>query len=615
MKQGISGLTHRESQAYHNSMFELTPKNIAKWVKNLPVANLDESSKKIYHLIVDINQTLIDPSTRLVILNTVEPITNQLIMALEKQFPPKNVSLTEKQKKAARLIQAIQTELSIAYHAIIESLLANEIKRSQAKILTTAIAMALKYHGLVILECYQLYTSVPNRIWRELYNLYQIAQSHYLEHKKITVSHCGEKCSITRSFIRILLLSTANPYQLRQQDIRLLWNILPEICQHVSLTTRTDELQHFVIPLNHSVPTQPIHSSLAQSLTDKNNLKITPITAINHLKQMLIDNKNMDQHHNQRNMLLKHLITCWGNQPQRSFARISCNNELEISIGLSATHYQLVQAKKNNATVKDRRNSFNINEPLVDTQSPFDVTANQWQGANNFRSSASDNILTKLYSSPLDIKKAANSINSNRKSKKAIAKESYQSKKAQIIDISPDGYCLQMASELLPKHAQTGDILGFLEPEHTTTTNWQIAVIRWVKRLSKGTIIQMGVQLLASGARPINIQLRNSKSASNEYLKALILPAIKSTGQSATLVSNALSFDTNSKIRIIDGDAKYDARLSKLANFTTSMKQFYFEKVKNENGENNKNEKRSLLKDPSFDDLEIDTSWDDPHPF
>lgn len=89
----------------------------------------------------------------------------------------------------------------------------------------------------------------------------------------------------------------------------------------------------------------------------------------------------------------------------------------------------------------------------------------------------------------------------------------------------------------------------------------------------------MGVQLLAPGAKPIDIQLRNSRGSANEFQRALLLPALTGVGQPATMLTNSLSFTLNSKVRIHDKEEKYDARLSKEVAATSSYRQFHFERI------------------------------------
>ncbi|TQV86977.1 hypothetical protein [Aliikangiella coralliicola] len=611
MKQGSSGLTLREYQVYHKPAIELTPRKVTQWVKNLPIANLGDSSKSIYRLLIDANQSLIDPDKRLSILNSIEPAAHELTIALEKQFLNSRIALSEKQKKIAALVQAIQTELSIGYHSVIESIISSEVKWTNKKILVSAIALAIKYHGLVILRCYQLYASVPSRIWRELYCLYQIAKQFEVENNEISVDHTKERFSAHNYFSRILLLSAANPYQLRQREIQMLWDILPELSSHITLMSHAYNKQHYIISLNSASP--PIHKSLYQKDNDK-NLKLTIFPAVEHLKQMLSSIKRSDQNSVRKTMLLRHLIQTWSHGTHRSFARTSCTESLDISIGLGATHYLLMQTPgEQGEDVSGSSDTLEAMEGSLKNATLLDVAKRRneilKQDYDYLSSSGppSDDVWAKLYRPDQVAKQKVDELEAKNRSRDSIVRDSYKLQQVSLLNMSPGGYCIQITSEKLPKHAQTGEILGFLEKDVQEREHWSIGVVRWVRRQAKGSIVQMGVQLLAPGALPINVQLRNSKSETNEYQRALILPALTGTGQPATLITNPLSFTTNSKVRILDHGQEYDARLSKEVASSSSFRQFQFEKL---GGDKNSDSPEKPPQDPSYDAQDLDGVWD-----
>lgn len=616
MRQGSSGLTLREYQVYHKPVFELTPKKVAQWVKNLPMANLGESSKSTYRLLVDTNQTLMDPDKRLNILDTLELVSHELVTSLEKQFINNRIALNEKQRKIAALVQAIQTELSIGYHSVIESIIAEQVKRSNRKLLAKAIFMAINYHGLVIVRCYQLYASIPRRIWRELYSLFQIAKQYELENLPIKLTVESGTSSIQDKFTQILLLTIANPYQLRQRDINLLWQILPELTAHVSLKSHAYNKHHYIVPLAQASP--PVHKSLVKPKEGDRNYKLTAFTAVEKLNQMLVENKQSGQQNVRYIMLIRHLIQSWNHGTHRAFARTGCSGHADISFGLGATHYHLKEdyQQENNKSETDSSN------PTLDAMegSLKNATISEVAQSKNKQSKSSFDYLSssgppssdvwgKLYQTEKEKERARyNELEQqkNNRTKDSIVRDSYKFQNVELLNMSPNGYCIQITSEDLPNHAQTGEILGFLEQDNHQIHHWSIGVVRWVRRQPKGNMVQMGVQLLAPGATPINVQLRNSRSDNNDYQRALILPALTGVGQPQTMLTNPLAFSTNSKVRILDNGEEYDARLSKELTSTGSYRQFCFERL----GGSAKPPKNEDKNTPPLDPDELDGVWD-----
>ena len=611
MRQGSAGLTLREFQVYQERTFELTPKNIKNWTTELPITNLGESARGCYQLLVDLNQALIDPDKRFRMLKIVEPVANYLVESLEKQFLKIHIVLSEKQRKIAALVQAIETELSLGCHAVIESINANDIKRSQKKLLAEALVMAIKYHGLVMLRCFKLYTSVPARLWRELYCLYQISKRHELEDLAVE-SRNEDNMSAQQYFLRVLLLSISNPYQLRQAEIQELWRLLPEISEFASLMSHAYNKDHFVICLDRPLP--PLHKSLHKPSDNATYLKLTAFTAVEHLNQMLEENRLTEQWGVRKNMLLRHLIRCWSNGVQRTFARTPCGESIDVSIGLGATHYLLLQSLDSEDLVEDKaRDTLEAMEGSMKNATLLDLSKKKSSGSKNshdFLSSGAppdDDVWAKLYRPEQVMKEAHNEMESKNRSRESIVKDSYKLQSVDLLNMSPAGYCIQIETQDLPGHAQPGEILGFLESDDNSLKQWSVGVVRWIRRLLKGTSLQLGVQLLAPGAKPVNIQLRNSKGDDNEFQRALLLPELSAVGQPQSLVTNQLSFSVNSKIRVHDQDRQFEARLSKEIAASSSFKQFQFEKI---GSDGNAKAGPKSAKPPSSSDQGLDGIWD-----
>ncbi|TQV73040.1 hypothetical protein FLL45_16395 [Aliikangiella marina] len=615
MKLGKSGLTIREIQVYYKPEFELTPRKVANWVKNLPMANVGDSSQRVYRLLVDINQAILDPDKRLSILNTIGPVASKLITSLEKQFINNRIALTEKQKKVAALLQAIQTELSIGYHSVIESYYGEvDLKRSQRKQMATALVLAIKFHGHVILRCYQLYASIPKRVWRELYCLYQIARNLELNEQKVSISAFDIDLSVNDIFTQILLMSVASPYQLRQREIDMLWQIIPELVASVTLKSHAYNKHHYVIALNGSQP--PVHKSLYKSTENDITLKLTAFDAVDKLNLMLADIHEVNQASSRKIMLIKHLIQCWNQGAHRAFARTGCQGSANISFGLGATHYHLKMVteednkpQNNTRTTLDAMEGSLKNATLTEVAVAKDTAKKQTFDYLSSSGAPSKDVWEKLYQTEKEKEYEAareKMYQSSHRSRDTILRDSYKSQEVKLLNMSPNGYCIEIKSEELPSHAQTGEVLGFLEETHEADEHWNIGVVRWVKRQPKGSHVQMGVQLLAPGAKPVDIQLRNSRGSANEFQRALLLPALTGVGQPATMLTNSLSFTLNSKVRIHDKDEKYDARLSKEVAATSSYRQFHFERIGgSERAAQQKNSPQSPL---GPDDL--DGVWD-----
>jgi len=590
MKQGSTGLTLRELQVYHQPAVELASKPITAWVEQLPAANLGESSQSVYRLLVDANQTIVDPGIRLEVLNILEEVALRLIDSLERQYINNHIALTNKQRKIAALVQAIQTELSIGFHAVIEAVMTEGIKRSTKKILSEAICNAMKYHGLIIFRCYQLYTSVPGRIWRELYRLYTLAQENEFENQP----HGKDKehlISIKSNFMRILLLSTGNPYQLKQNEIQLVWQLLPNYIEYCTLEAHSYCKHPFYIDLDSQ--SAPKTKALHKSKEGERLLKISVMAAIEKIKIDLAQVTETGRYSAKKAMVYKHLMHCWSQGTQRSFARTGCAETIKVSIGLGATHYLLSeyllakQAQENSGDDDSAIITLDVMEGSL-KNATLSVVANRERESissdRHYLSTAaitSKDVWAKLYRPDQAVSDTTEENLVTRRSTDTIVRDSYKIQECELINMSPGGYCIQIPSSLLPKHAQTSEIIGLIE-EDGIGDHWGIGVVRWVRRQAQGNFIQMGVQLLAPNVIPISVQLRNSRSAENNFQRALMLPALTGVGQAATIITNPLAFNIKNKLRVMELSKEYDVRLTKEIANSGSSRQFGFEVISKE---------------------------------
>jgi len=590
MKQGSTGLTLRELQVYHQPAVELASKPITAWVSQLPAANLGESSQSVYRLLVDANQTIVDPNIRLEVLNILEKIALRLVDSLERQYINNHIALTDKQRKIAALVQAIQTELSIGFHAVIEAIISEGVKRSTKKTLSEAICNAIKYHGLVIFRCYQLYTSVPGRIWRELYRLYTIAKENDVENQQLGKDN-DHLITIKSSFMRVLLLSTGNPYQLKQNEIQLVWELLPNYIEYCTLEAHSYCKHPFYIDLNsHSAPKT---KALYQAKEGERLLKISVMAAIEKIKIDLAQVTETGRYSAKKAMIYKHLMHCWSQGSQRSFARTGCEETIKVSIGLGATHYLLseyllakqAQEKSDEEdqpmiTLDAMEGSLkNATLSVVATKDRESIASNRHYLST--AAIASKDVWAKLYRPDQAIHETNKENLVTRRSTDTIVRDSYKIQECTLINMSPGGYCIQIPSSLLPKHTQTSEIIGLIE-EDSIGHHWGIGVVRWVRRQAQGDYIQMGVQLLAPNVIPISVQLRNSRSAQNNFQRALMLPALTGVGQAATIITNPLAFNIKNKLRVMELTKEYDVRLTKEIANSGSSRQFGFEVITKE---------------------------------
>ena len=104
------------------SFADANPKALKEWASHLPMANIGESSRRLYHAIIELNQLIISPQQRLQMLEVVRQPIHFICQELGRHFLGHSISLPEKQRKIANLAQALQLHLAGGYKTVLTEL-------------------------------------------------------------------------------------------------------------------------------------------------------------------------------------------------------------------------------------------------------------------------------------------------------------------------------------------------------------------------------------------------------------------------------------------------------------------------------------------------------------
>ena len=97
------------------SFCDTTPKAFRAWIKQLPMANIGEVSRQLYHAIIELNHLFLTPQNRLRFLELIREKIHFVCSELSRHYLGLAVALPEKQRKIANLSQALQLHLASGY--------------------------------------------------------------------------------------------------------------------------------------------------------------------------------------------------------------------------------------------------------------------------------------------------------------------------------------------------------------------------------------------------------------------------------------------------------------------------------------------------------------------
>lgn len=147
------------------SFCDTSPKAFGNWVAHLPVANIGETSRQLYHAIIELNQLIIPPAQRLQLLELIRPRITFICHELSRHYLGLSIALPEKQRKVANLSQALQLHLASGYKTVlIEQLDAGSLDKNR-KTTATSCHRIISELSCTILRAHQLYCASPAGSW------------------------------------------------------------------------------------------------------------------------------------------------------------------------------------------------------------------------------------------------------------------------------------------------------------------------------------------------------------------------------------------------------------------------------------------------------------------
>ena len=548
------------------SFCDASPRDLKKWVDGLPKANIGETARQLYQALVELNQLKTPSENRLQLLEILRPDIYFVCKQLEKHFLNQAIVLDERPRKVANLCQALQNHLAIGYKLIVARLSAQD-GRERNQLLAVALQRAT--HSLCgpLIRASQLYCPVPEGLWLELHQLYQMARSRSLHTIIIRDPQALHTLGLSteQSYLVALLLGCARCNQMRQSAIARLAEVLEPWSALVNLQAGNDASSLFAVAPQLDGP--PRYISLFGPNELINAVGIDPSRLVDAIKEHLLlaaDNKIQSRllvPEGFSQDMLQHLAAAWGDIAERTFQRSQGQGALTLCIGMSALHFHLAGKRPFNEVLQlPATTNAAVFKP--DTGAPdvwsnaFDAQkANLWEHGMPFE----------------EIQYASADKNTPAGNGSA---DTYPIFDVAIVNISPGGYCLSWAKEV-PSQLQAGELLGI---KSMPKQGWSVAVVRWIRQV-RGGGTQMGIELIAPHAQACGLQLVRKAEQNSQYLRALLLPEISAISRPASVITARLPFQEGNKVSINLNGSEHRAVLSRRQTSTGSFNQFEYRSV------------------------------------
>lgn len=567
--------------------FNIRPRKLAIWINALPRANLGETAKQIYTVLQQTNQLAYPYQDRIRFLETLREPIEYVTSSMKKHFIGISLPLPEKSQKIATITKELFSNMAIGYKIALEDMLANNLIIFDKKPLAMLTHRSINYMGQNFLTCYQSYSPFSINHWAELHKLYAFAERRKLLKNKIRdEQHVHvQKTSVTTEYARILLLSLASPYHLRQGESGKIYGALERWLSHPiihPLTAEDKNSDKFVDNLSQAQAPIALSLALTEDIIDASKLRVIDTQDIaERLEYELknsedvglstitnIDTMRPDLSHD----LLQRLLIAWGMASKRYFPRTDKNEQIKITIGLSAAHQfitQKAQAMDNSKYTNkfNDRAHFESTEIKINLKDPGATSNDVW----GLIYPAELTGLEPLVEQELSLQDNTQ-INFKLDPVNTEAKQ-YQTDNWLIINESAKGMMINNKDEFKNK-AQVGELVSIRRQTKGRAERWSIGVIRWLKS-NQDKSLQMGIETLNPNSAAIGIRAASTPNAPLQ--RTLMLPELINLKQPACLITAPVPWREGHKIIINMLGKEIPATLGKSIQNTGLFAQFQFE--------------------------------------
>ena len=514
-----------------------TPRQIKKWIKTLPVVDLDSISKQAHQLIYKSNRLTYSPKQRLISIDLLQPLAKKLLDHQRRFLACQAFPLSPGASEIYALQQSLNAEIAIAYKIIIAAAMQGDVRLDQKKLLH-CLYKAMSYLQRQYTACLLMYQQLPSTIWHDICQLYRVAEHYKIHNKSVYDENKDCKHSIINIFKHLCSLTLISFNQLRQGEADKVNRFLEQHYELIQITRDIDSLAgEYIYIANLATGKQPTYyiarempisaenrfigyAALAEKLTESTQKFAQSVS------YYLQSSDELDPE------LAGRLITMIGNPNQRGKKRLRANQSVHAVIGLTKI-IQTMTAKNQPASegsgATDEKESFSIDSLSL---LPIEESATGNSPAPLY--SAADETLSDIWN-PFTLEDAANTKKTDGSDTAASMDEWH------VENFSPGGFCLHYKSTGICT-TRVGEIIAIRgKHKDLDELEWRAGIIRWMQGL-RNQEHKIGVELF--GAECGCISAYDKDNSHNEYQGLLLKRTLKDTKGYSVLLPARIDLDS-----------------------------------------------------------------------
>ncbi|MDH5487717.1 MAG: hypothetical protein OEY53_09475 [Gammaproteobacteria bacterium] len=512
-------------------MAETDPKYARAWLASLPLADSAETAREIYQSLYTLNRQELDVGQRFELMELYNAPVASVTAVLESYFTRAALPLTPKKRQLAEFIRQLHMEMAYGYKSCLQELERKRLLWGKKSLRSQSLVRAMYYLGEILLHSYQVYMPYPPGVWRELHSIYHHGVENGLAEELVeTAPPVTAHTTLTHEYIRTLLLGLCNPYQLPQGECRQVQRFLLQWGEKALIREQPEAAQptgYFLIDAAADSPPVPFPSETAfqpgRGLRLLNTIEL--LRTIYYFIQRLqqgdsahklsvgiegLDSVCLD--------ILQRMVRSWGQLPRRQFSRIQRSGIAFVCAGIPSMHFFTNGQIPFTPPAGFARHEADDDRVILPSHIEEEITREVRAEEEEFIELEEPVKVGPMPQTALREVSVASG-------------EGFRVDRWQIKDAAPKG--LQLARfGTSHTYVRVGDAVGIQQMDEIG--RWSVGVVRWMKSPESGSL-EMGVELLAAGAKPVAVA-PVPRAGAADYQPALLLPAIEPLRRPATLL-------------------------------------------------------------------------------
>jgi cyclic-di-GMP-binding protein len=541
---------------------ETNPKYAAAWLAALPLANSAESAREIYQALYTVNRQDLRLPHRLELMAMYDQAVATVCQGLQPHLLLEVPPLGPKKRQLAEFLRRLHIEMAYGYKCCLRDLSRARLSLRRKSRSAICIERALYHLTEVLLRSYVVYLPYPSGAWREIHELYRLAESLGVADGSLDDERrdAGDATTISERYVRTLLLGLTNPYQLPHGAVQQVNAFLARWAEQARIVSQIEAAEVtgcFRVDAEADTPPVPLGKGSKRAEANTRVLDARTLLQMVHqfaarlergesaeqlgLGVECLDSTCVD--------LLHRMIRSWGETARRRYARRQQSSNVFVCIGLNAVHFYANGQRPFASFVE----SFGISQAPPASTETDDVAFIDLDDVRDNEAGKSVAVAPTV-----------------------LVPESHRVNRWRLRDIGPQGMSLTRYGDSTAP-IRVGDLIGVQQP--ADLGRWRAAVIRWVKTPEVDSV-DMGIEMLAGGASAGLVRRLDSSDEGAHFLPVLLLPASEIAKHPPTLLLTRGTCQVGDVVELVDEESEpRQVRILRLLERTGSFEQVVYAEI------------------------------------